>query len=364
MFVVGNPPNAREDRLRKRGGLQNVGRGTQVSEPTPRQATIFDVARLAGVSHQTVSRVLNDLPNVRPSTRVRVEDAIKKLRYVPSPAARALVTRRSRTIGLIATGAPEFGPSSTLLYFNAAARDASWSVFTANMIDSDPTAIRAAIEAFLRQNVEGIAVITAHQSTVDAVAGMELAIPLVALEAAPRAAIATVGANQYSAARTAVSHLADLGHQNIAHLAGPDDSVDARERERGWRDELASRGLAARVLGKGDWSPASGYRFGLDCDLESLTAVFVSNDQMAVGVMHALAERGRSVPNDVSVVGFDDVPEAAYLSPPLTTLRQDFESVGRDLLTTLLARINGDQSVLPQSVPEFIERSSTRPPTR
>jgi DNA-binding LacI/PurR family transcriptional regulator len=145
-----------------------------VTEEAPRQATIFDVARLAGVSHQTVSRVVNDLPNVRSSTRVRVEEAIKKLRYVPSPAARALVTRRSRTIGLIATGGPEYGPSSTVLYFNAAARDARWSVFTANMTDSDPGSIRGAVEAFLRQNVEGIAVISGHEGSVDVVAGMEL----------------------------------------------------------------------------------------------------------------------------------------------------------------------------------------------
>lgn len=329
-------------------------------EDAPRQATIFDVARLAGVSHQTVSRVLNDLPNVRASTRARVEEAIKKLRYVPSPAARALVTRRSRTIGLIATGAPEFGPSSAQLYFNAAARDASWSVFTASMIDSEPASIRAVVEAFLRQNVEGIAVITSHQDIVNVVAGMELAIPVVALEATPHTGITTVGADQYHGARSAVQHLASLGHRHIAHLAGPTDSVDARERERGWRDELNSRGLEARVIGTGDWSPSAGYRFGIDCDLERLSAVFVANDQMAVGLMHALTAQGRSVPNDISVVGFDDVPEAEHLCPPLTTVRQDFERIGRDLLSALLARINGDELAIPQSVPVLIERASTR----
>ncbi|MGK9146398.1 LacI family DNA-binding transcriptional regulator [Plantibacter flavus] len=331
-----------------------------MSEETPRQSTIFDVARLAGVSHQTVSRVLNDLPNVRASTRVRVEEAIKKLRYVPSPAARALVTRRSRTIGLIATGGPEFGPSTTLLHFNAAARQASWSVFTANMIGSEPNAIRAAISAFLRQNVEGIAVMTSHQSTVDIVAGMELTIPLVALEATPRTGITTIGADQYTGARRAVAHLADLGHREIAHLAGPPDSVDAQERARGWRDELSARGLAARIVGEGDWSPSSGYRFGRECDLDRLTAVFVSNDQMSMGLIHAITERGRSVPADVSIVGFDDIPEAAYVAPPLTTIRQDFEQIGRDMLDALLARINGEQRTASPSVPELIERASTR----
>ncbi|NYD65606.1 LacI family DNA-binding transcriptional regulator [Agromyces atrinae] len=331
-----------------------------MTEETPRQSTIFDVARLAGVSHQTVSRVLNNLPNVRPSTRQRVEDAIKKLRYVPSPAARALVTRRSRTIGLIATGGPEFGPSTTLLYFNAAARHASWSVFTANMIDSEPNSIRTAIGAFLRQNVEGIAVITAHQGTVDIVAGMELTIPLVALEATSRPGITTVGADQYAGARRAVAHLAELGHRDIAHLAGPSDSVDSRERSRGWRDELSERGLSGQIIGDGDWTPSSGYRFGAECDLDRLTAVFVSNDQMSVGLIHALTERGRTVPGDVSIVGFDDIPESAYLAPPLTTMRQDFQQIGEGMLAALLARINGESPTIAPSIPQLIERASTR----
>jgi DNA-binding LacI/PurR family transcriptional regulator len=333
-----------------------------VTEEAPRQATIFDVARLAGVSHQTVSRVVNNLPNVRSSTRVRVEEAIKKLRYVPSPAARALVTRRSRTIGLIATGGPEYGPSSTVLYFNAAARDARWSVFTANMTDSDTGSIRGAVEAFLRQNVEGIAVISGHEGAVDVVAGMELTIPLVALEATSHTGLATVGADQYTGSRMAVRRLIELGHRGIAHLAGPADSVDARERERGWRDELGAGGLAARVIGVGDWSPSSGYRFGMSSDLDGLTAVFASNDQMSIGLVHALNERGLSVPTDMSIIGFDDIPEAAYMTPPLTTVRQDFERIGRDMLSTLLSRIEGDGATdVPQSVPELIERSSTGP---
>jgi DNA-binding LacI/PurR family transcriptional regulator len=340
----------------------SLDRVEDVTEETPRQATIFDVARLAGVSHQTVSRVVNDLPNVRSSTRVRVEEAIKKLRYVPSPAARALVTRRSRTIGLITTGGTEFGPSSTVLYFNAAARDARWSVFTANMVDSDPASIRGAVESFLRQNVEGIAVISGHEGSVDVVAGMELTIPLVALEATSHVGLATVGADQYNGARSAIRHLVQLGHREIAHLAGPSDSVDARERERGWRDELGANSLSARVIGVGDWSPSSGYRFGMSCDLDRITAIFAANDQMSIGLIHALNERGKAVPTDISVVGFDDIPEAAYISPPLTTVRQDFERIGRDMLSTLLAGIGGDRTtVLPQSLPALIERTSTGP---
>ncbi|WP_291053356.1 LacI family DNA-binding transcriptional regulator [Herbiconiux sp.] len=330
---------------------------------SPRQATIFDVARLAGVSHQTVSRVLNDLPNVRPSTKVRVQDAIKKLRYVPSPAARALVTRRSRTIGVVATGGTEFGPSSTVLYFNAAARDARWSVFTANMVDGDPGSVRTAVEAFLRQSVEGIAVISAHEGVTDIVAGMELTVPLVVLQATELAGIVTVGTDQYQGARAAVRHLIGLGHHEIAHLAGPRDAVDARERERGWRDELADNGLSARVIGTGDWTPAAGFAFGSAFPAHEVTAVFAANDQMALGLTHALTERGLRVPEDVSIVGFDDIPEAAHFSPPLTTVRQDFRQLGTDLLVTLLARINGEQPApVHQAVPQLVVRSSAVAP--
>jgi DNA-binding LacI/PurR family transcriptional regulator len=325
----------------------------------PRQATIFDVARLAGVSHQTVSRVLNDLPNVRPATKARVEDAIKQLRYVPSPAARALVTKRSRTIGLIATGGTEFGPSSTVLYFNVAARDARWSVFTANMVDSDPGSARAAVEAFLRQNVEGIAVISGREGVTDIVAGMELTVPLIALQATAHAGMMTVGVDQYAGGRAATAHLIALGHRRIAHLAGPQDSVDARERERGWRDELAAAGLAAQVVGAGDWTPTSGFAFGQTL-ADDVTAVFAANDQMALGLIHAVTERGLRVPEDLSIVGFDDIPEAEHMAPPLTTLRQDFERVGRDMLVTLLGRINGDASEpMGPSQPQLVVRAST-----
>lgn len=329
-----------------------------MAEP-PRHATIFDVARLAGVSHQTVSRVLNDLPNVRPATKARVDEAIRQLRYVPSPAARTLVTKRSRTIGLIATGGTEFGPSSSVLHFNAAARDARWSVFTANMVDSDPGSARTAVEGFLRQNVEGIAVISAREGVTDIVAGMELSVPLVALHATPRAGMVTVGVDQYAGARAATAHLIALGHTRIGHLAGPPDAIDARERERGWRDELATAGLVAQVVGTGDWTPTSGYALGRGLD-DEVTAVFAANDQMALGLMHSLTERGLHVPLDFSVVGFDDIPEAEHLSPPLTTVRQDFELVGRTLLATLLDHINGEPAgpVVP-SVPELILRDST-----
>lgn len=346
-----------------------------------RVATIFDVARLAGVSHQTVSRVLNDLPNVRPATRQRVEQAITQLRYTPSQAARSLVTRRSRTIGLITTGGPDYGPSSTALGFNEAARDARYAVSMASMLESDPASLRQAVDLLLRQNVEAIVLIAAHRGALDAVRGIELGVPLVAVESTHRDGFHRVSIDQYQGARILVDHLVGLGHRRIAHLAGPADSVDALERVRGWRDALSEHGLVAREPLVGDWTPASGFRLGreLVADLgvgddddgrsgervgERFTAVFAANDQMALGVIHALSERGLRVPGDVSVVGFDDIPEAEHFAPPLTTMRQDFPELGRTIMSTLLDVLSDADSVgVVRSVPQLIVRESTAAPS-
>jgi DNA-binding LacI/PurR family transcriptional regulator len=338
-----------------------------IDDDRTRVATIFDVARLAGVSHQTVSRVLNDLPNVRPATRQRVEKAIAALNYRPSPAARALVTRRSRTIGLITTGGPDYGPSSAVLHFNEAARSSRYAVSMASMLKSDPDSLRSAVELLLRQNVEAIVLIAAHRGALDTVQGIELGVPLIAVDSSGRSGFHSVAIDQYRGARAAVAHLAELGHTRILHLAGPADSTDATERVRGWRDELAARGLVAVEPMVGDWSPASGFEFGTALAGQGapldFTAVFASNDQMALGLVHALAGHGFTVPDDVSVIGFDDIPESAFFAPPLTTMRQDFDSLGRDILFTLLAVLaDEDSSGVPPMVPELVVRASTAPP--
>ena len=327
-----------------------------------RVATIFDVARLAGVSHQTVSRVLNDLPNVKPSTRARVEVAIKQLRYVPSPAARALVTRRSRTIGLIATGSPDFGPSSIVLGFNEAARAARYAVSMASILDADPESVRAAVNLLLRQNVEALVLVAQRTSALEAVQGIELGVPLIAVEAIGREGIHTVSIDHYAGARAAVNHLVTLGHRSILHLSGPRDAVDSIARLDGWRDEMAANGLVARGPLIGDWSPTSGYESGRQLSqADDFTAVFASNDQMALGLIHGLAERGLSVPGDVSIVGFDDIPEAAYFAPPLTTMRQDFTALGREIMAGLLDVLQDEFAPdRARPLPQLIVRSSTR----
>jgi DNA-binding LacI/PurR family transcriptional regulator len=374
-------------------------------ESRVRAANIFDVARLAGVSHQTVSRVVNDVPNVRPATRERVEDAIRQLRYRPSTAARALVTKRSRTIGLITTGRPDFGPSSTALGFNDAARQARYTVSIASMAEADPSSMRASVELLLGQNVEAIVLIAGHRGALEAMQAIDLGVPLLAVESSGRPGFHSVSIDQFDGARAATDHLVALGHREILHLAGPDDSMDAAERTRGWRASLSRHGLVAREPLVSDWSPLSGYRLGLrlldefgagagagaagaadagagagagaSAGVESgagapgaagliprgFTAVFAGNDQLALGVLHAFTERGVRVPQDISVVGFDDIPEAAHFTPPLTTVRQDFAALGRDIMATLVEILRDEEPVItPHTAATLVVRASTAPP--
>ncbi len=325
-------------------------------------ANISDVARLAGVSTQTVSRVLNNEDVVRPATRERVERAIAELNYRPSLLARALVTRRSRTVGLISTGNPLYGPSSTALAFNEAARQAGYQVTIASMAGVDRESMLAAIDVLLRQNVEALVLIAADVAAVDAIAGLELGVPLVTAESSGRAGLHGVSIDQHRGALLATAHLADLGHRTIAHVAGPPGSMDAAERERGWREELGRRGLEPGPLLVGDWSPASGHAQGLLLP-GGVTAVVSGNDQMALGLLRAFGERGIRVPGQVSLVGFDDIPEAAYFAPPLTTVRQDFAALGRDIMARVLDVLAGrDAAGHARTAPELVVRESTAPP--
>lgn len=327
-----------------------------------RAANIFDVARLAGVSHQTVSRVINNHPNVRDSTRERVLKAVKQLRYRPNTAARAMVTRRSRNLGLITTGSPDYGPASTVLGFSTAAREARYNVSIATMLDADPEFVQAGVELLLGQNIEAMIVVASRRSVIQALAGTELDLPVIAVEPSGVYSASWVAIDQYAGARRATEYLISQGHRDIVHLAGPEDSMDAGERVRGWRDAMADHGLSAPTPDVGDWSPSSGYAFAsrLVAGPQPCTAIFCGNDQMAVGCLHALRDLGVGVPDDVSLIGFDDIPEAEHLYPPLTTMRQDFLQLGRDIMATVLDRLDEIDVVPARSVPELVVRESVR----
>lgn len=336
--------------------------GVPADDGTMRVANIFDVARLAGVSHQTVSRVINDLPNVRPATRARVEQAIAQLRYRPSPAARALVTRRTRTIGLLTPGVSDFGPTSIAMHFNFAARAARYNVETVSGSATDPAGVRSMIEGFLRQRVDAIVMIVVDVGVLEIVRGLDVSVPIVASASTARRGPSIVSIDQYRGARSAVRHLAELGHTRILHVAGPQSAPDALERVRGWRDEIAAARLDIVEPSIGDWTPAGGYRIGMELEIAPGSAVFAANDHTAIGLLSAFRERGLRVPEDVSVVGFDDVPEAGYLYPPLTTVRQDFATLGELMMQKVLIAVeepDGATETTPLPT-HLIVRQSTR----
>ena len=284
-----------------------------------RPPVMADVARLAGVSHQTVSRVLNEHPNVRPLTRERVLAAIRELAYRPNAAARTLVTRRTHTLGVITADTMLYGPTSMLYGFERAAHDA-YFVSVASLPALDRRSMLDAVERFLGQGIEGIIVIATVDTAVAALAHVPSEVPLVAVGCGTRASVTSVAIDNAAGAAAATRYLLSLGHETVYHVAGPLSCLDAKERVDGWQQALREAGAAEPAVLAGDWSASSGYELGSRLAAEpGLTAVFCGNDTMALGVIRALVERGLRVPGDVSVTGFDDVPEAGYYLPPLTT---------------------------------------------
>lgn len=332
-----------------------------------RMPVMADVARLAGVSHQTVSRVVNGQPNLRPETRERVMEAIRQLGYRPNTAARSLVTRRSATIGVIGAKGAFWGPSTVHLSIQAAGRDAGYFVSSANLQDLTRAEFADAMNHLRDQHVEGIVLIAATDDAVEAARHqVDQGIPVVVVEGDESTTRWTVGVDQAAGAELATRHLVDLGHTDIVHVAGPSSWTEARARLRGYRAAMYAAGLRPDEHLEGDWSARSGYEAGLAVAARSdVTAVCCANDQMALGLLRALAEAGRAVPDDISVVGFDDIPEAPYLIPPLTTVRQDFSAVGRRAIAILRSAIAGDPTPDRLINPELVVRaSSAAPPER
>ncbi|OFE15238.1 LacI family transcriptional regulator [Humibacillus sp. DSM 29435] len=331
-----------------------------------RAARLKDVAELAGVSHQTVSRVVNRADGIRPETRERVEQAIARLDYHPNPAARNLVRGRSGTLGIITTDTGQFGPASIQRALEMAAREAGYLASSLVLSSVRRVEFDSAVEQLARLAVEGIVVIAVHDDALDVVRSRAGGPPVVLVEGDLSGSRRTVGVDQVAGARAATRHLLDLGHTEIAHVTGPLEWAEAKARRDGWRLELEHAGVTNGEVFAGDWSAASGYRAGRLITVRGrATAVFAANDQMAVGVLQALHQEGVRVPEDVSVVGFDDIPEAAFLIPPLSTVRQDFRAVGQRAIESLTAAIRGGPEPRPRLIdPELVVRASSGPVSR
>nr|WP_308346509.1 substrate-binding domain-containing protein [Streptomyces sp. ISL-66] len=316
------------------------------------------------MSHQTVSRVLNGAPHVRPDTRDRVLAAIRELDYRPNSAARALVTRRSQTLGVVSFGSALYGPASMLDGIEKAARSAGYFVSVASLRSLDTRSVQEAVDRLRDQGVEGIVVIAPQISAVSALAKLSSAVPVVAVGSGSRSRVPTVAVDNEAGASAATRHLLDLGHGTVHHVAGPSGWLETMTRQDGWRTTLEAAGARVPKVQSGDWSAPSGYEAGLRIAKDPLvTAVFCANDHMALGLLRALHEAGRAIPGDISVVGFDDIPESAYFTPPLTTVRQDFGELGRRALELLVEELDGVGHVRSHVLvsPEMVLRRSAGP---
>jgi DNA-binding LacI/PurR family transcriptional regulator len=325
-----------------------------------------DVAKLAGVSHQTVSRVLNGMPGVRPETRDRVLEVVTELGYRRNLAARLLASSRSQSVGVVTWGTSQFGPANVLLALEAAARQTPYRLETINVTSMSTEAFRDAVDQLLERVVEAMVVIVPHETILREAKSLDLDIPTVVVEGDLSEVPLTVGVDNVQGARLATEHLLSLGHETVVHISGPMGWAEAHARRDGWRAELEAHGRRVPPLRwGGDWSASSGYQTGRSLAREpDVTAVFAANDQMALGFIRALHEQGRRVPEDVSVVGFDDLPEAQFFLPALTTVRQDFVELGRRAMNVLARVLDGEREPTADLVPTtLVVRESTAEPS-
>lgn len=340
------------------------------AEPARRRRSapsIGDVAAVAGVSAQTVSRVSTGYPGVRPETRKRVLAAMEEVGYVPNSAARALKHGAFRTIGLIAHQLARTGESSTVEAVVDAARQEDYSVTLVDVRTPTSRDVTEAVAGLAHMAIDGLIIIRAELTTPEDLT-LPPQIPVVVSDSHFVGHHPAVATDQAAGSRMAVRHLLDLGHRTVSHLAGPEESLPAAERQSAWRAALESSGRPVPPVYRGDWTAESGYRLGARVAAAvragDVTAVFCANDQMALGLCRALYEAGLQVPRDVSVVGFDDIPEAGYFWPPLTSVAQDFRLVGQRLVQLLVQQIHSgdrpaDRVLLPV---ELVVRGSTGPP--
>ncbi|MFJ6269221.1 LacI family DNA-binding transcriptional regulator [Pseudarthrobacter oxydans] len=330
--------------------------------PLRRKPTINDVASMAGVSFGTVSRVLNDAPDVSAATRQRVLQVIKEIGYRRNRAATALVTSRSTSIGILSDGSPRFGPVGTLMALENVARTKGYATTVISVEQPYEESVQAALDTLDDTGVGGIIVIAPVVDMAAAVwnASCRVPVEMIAAGASSTPNVFTYSENQELGARLATQHLIDLGHTDIAHFAGSMDWFDGRVRKRGWEAALRDAGLAPGLCPEGDWSPRWAYETALQLVREEKIpqAIFAASDHTALGLIRAFAENGVRVPEDVSVVGFDDIEGSDYFLPPLTTVRQDFTALAHMSMEVLLGAMEGRDVDRTPIAPTLVVRNS------
>ena len=341
--------------------------------PAPNQGrlNIREVARRAGVSHMTVSRVINGSVNISPKTRAHVQSVLDELGFHPNAMARSLAQGRSGQVGLLIESSSHYGPMSTLRAMDVAARGDGYASLSFTVKSGSAEEMREGLASLTAHDVAGLAIITSRVKTLAWLSGLTLPRATVLLGSPPldpddpveRSDLGRVWIDQGRGSRLAVEHLIAAGHRVIGHLAGPADWFDAQWRRATWESCLNEAGLVIPPVATGDWHAQSGFDAADELlRIPDLTAVFAANDQMALGLVHGLSLRGVRVPEDISVVGFDDQPDSGHFLPPLTTVDQDFESLGEGGIAALLTQIDGAGGGVRACVePHLVERSSTRP---
>ena len=337
------------------------------------RSTIKEVASVAGVSTQTVSRVINERPDVSPETRRRVQEVIKKLSYQPSALARSLISQRSHTLGVVSAGLRHIGPSRTLSGITSAAEDAGYSVLLKELPSYDTEHIQPIFQALLSRHVDGIiwAVpeVGENRKWVNNPTA-DIEVPLVYITMEPRNNLSIVSIDNYLGGRIAMSHLLEQGYRKIGHISGPLDWWEARQRMAAWKDSLGEAGLNPNDSHcvEGNWSSASGALAieKLIDQYPNMDAIFVANDQMALSVLQFFAEKQIRVPEEIGIVGFDNIAESAFFYPSLTTIQQDQHQVAKlaveEILKIIEADWHGQEPVTPKSIilpPTLIVRQSS-----
>jgi LacI family transcriptional regulator len=340
----------------------------------PRKAvTLNDVALASGVSHQTVSRVINNSPNVSDPTRNRVRQAIRELGYRPNRAARQLVTGTSMTIGIISYGMNYYGPAQMVQRTERALTAQGYGLVFASVDDLEPASLQRAIDALEQHAAAGFILVTPLlAASLADIPTMCRGVPYVLVDAPPEVNMPSVRIDQAAGSMLATQHLLELGHNHICEISGPLSWSGGRGRHQAWRDTLQQAGVTPGRSIESDWTAQGGYDAALelarDPSSAAMTALVVGNDQMALGAIAALRDFGLRVPADVSVVGFDDVPEAQFFDPPLTTVVQQFDALGEQSAAYILERVGAkpaqdhDQHVTLQ--PRLVVRKSTVKPPR
>ena len=328
---------------------------------TSRAITLDDVARLAGVSYQTVSRVLNHSPQVSPRTRAKVEAAMQQLNYVPNRVAQQLAGKATRTLGLATSDLALMAPAQIASAIQQGASRAGYHLVIAMRSHNSAA---DTVNELLAQRVDALMInlpLAANEAEqIQALCGDK---PVIFMDVEPQAAVAQCQYSNAHGARAAVEHLVALGHRQIGLLNGPEEAISAQLREAAWREALAAHQLTPCCVLRGDWSAQSGYQALLQQLPDRLPqALLVANDQMALGAMRALHQHGVAIPAQISLTGYDDTAESAWYQPPLTTVRQDLHALGEHAVDTLLARLEGVAPPPRTLEPTLVLRETTAAP--